>query len=93
MFCTECISSSHVCKVCFFFYEGILLNRHTQYISSYFLFVKSPASQILTSLALSSIVMEQTVELVSVLRRINFMTPRVLSFPLLIINGLYFMKR
>jgi hypothetical protein len=35
----------------------------------------------------------QSVELVPVLRRINFMMPQVLSFPLLTINGLYFIKR
>ena len=92
-FCTECISIESRLHSLFYIYESILLNRLTQCILSYFLLVKSPAFRSLASIALTNSVMEQQNELVSVLRRINIMTPQVLSFPLHKINGLYFMKR
>jgi len=101
-FCTDvmCIEScfvqyvfvlSHVCVV-YFFNESLLLNRQTSDILSYFLLVKIPAIRILTSPALSGTLMEQQIEHVSILKRINFMTPRVFSFPPHKINGLYFIK-
>jgi hypothetical protein len=69
--------------------ESILLNRHTSDILSYFLLVKRPTIRILASLAQSGTVTALLYfEHVSVLRRMNVMTPRVLSFPLHKISGL-----